>query len=148
MSWQQFIEQPLLSSGKLDQAAIYNSEKNEILASSPGFSLINNEYIDLVNGFTDPAPLSSNGFYINGVKYFTIYSDNQSIRGKSSQGGVATAKCKIAIIIGTYGNNVSPGEADLTIERFCDYLTDNLYEDFTRANQCIVISKGTKIDRK
>ncbi|CAO3625866.1 unnamed protein product [Cunninghamella echinulata] len=84
MSWQEYVDQSLIANGKINKACIYNLENNDVLASTPGLSLIGNEYVDLVNGFTNPAPLFATGIYINGVKYAVVKADDRSIYGKKA----------------------------------------------------------------
>ncbi|KAI9304888.1 profilin [Cunninghamella echinulata] len=122
MSWQSYVDQALISTNKIDQACIYGLENGEVWAASPGISLIDTEYDDLVKGFSDPTHLSANGLNINGVKYFILRADDRSIYGKKGNGGVINVKTNKAIIIGVYSEGVQLGEASGVVEKLADYL--------------------------
>lgn len=105
MTWQGYIDQSLLGSGNVTQAAMY-SLNGDCLATSPDFQvrhviftypsrqigttilicfgvqLSATEVQEIVNGFDDSSPLYSKGMSVNGVNYAVIYATDRSIYGR------------------------------------------------------------------
>ena len=49
----------------------------------------------LINGFTNPSSLISNGITLAGQKYFYLQSDDQQIQGKKGPAGVSIGRSKM-----------------------------------------------------
>ena len=74
-------------------------------------------------GFDDAAALAQSGLYIGGTKYQVIGGDPGAvIRGKKGPEGVTIKKTNSALVIGTYGEGITPGEANNVVETLGDYL--------------------------
>lgn len=86
MSWQGYIDNQLIGTKTITQAAILGL-KGGVWASSPGFDVSPKEASALISGFDDPSPLQAGGLHIAGKKYFTLQANDRSIYGKS---GVST----------------------------------------------------------
>ena len=74
-------------------------------------------------GGSDNSSLYSNGVYIGGVKYFFInMPDSNTMLLKKGQGGATVCKSSQAFIVGTYGENTTPGNNNVTVGNMADYL--------------------------
>ncbi|KAJ5360067.1 hypothetical protein N7517_009258 [Penicillium concentricum] len=104
MSWQGYVDQTLIGSGKIDKAAV---EQNQVQA--------------LIKGYIDPRFLSE-GFYIEEHRYLAIKVDDRSIYGRSGKQGVIVAKTNEAIVIAHYSETVQPEEATNVTESLVNYL--------------------------
>ncbi|CAB4436427.1 unnamed protein product [Rhizophagus irregularis] len=91
MSWQAYVDNQLLGTGKIAQAAIYG-HNGSLWATSPGFSLSPEEIKTLVDAFDNAEKIQSNGIYANGVKYFALSHDEKNIHGKKGLDGVVAEK--------------------------------------------------------
>ncbi|GBC03903.1 hypothetical protein RclHR1_00540013 [Rhizophagus clarus] len=121
MSWQGYVDNQLLGTGKIAQAAIYG-HNGSLWATSPGFSLSNEEISTLVGAFGNAEKIQANGIYANGVKYFALSHDDQNIHGKKGNDGVIAEKTAQAVIIGVYKEGTMPGEANKVVGGLGDYL--------------------------
>lgn len=121
MSWQAYVDSSLLGTGKVQSAAIYGHD-NTPWASTPNLSGTFNPS-PLINGFTDPNELRSEGLHIGDTRYVIIKSDERSIygRAKDSSGFVAVKTSK-TVIVGMYDGGQVAGEAAKVVEGLADYL--------------------------
>lgn len=121
MSWQAYVDTSLVGTGKVQSAAIYGHD-GTLWASTPNLSGTFNSS-PLINGFTDPNGLRSEGLHIGDTRYVIIKSDERSIygRAKDSSGFVAVKTGKAAIIALYDGGQVA-GEAAKVVEGLADYL--------------------------
>ncbi|CDS06991.1 hypothetical protein LRAMOSA09514 [Lichtheimia ramosa] len=121
MSWQGYIDQSLLGSGNVTQAAMY-SLNGDCLATSPDFQLSATEVQEIVNGFDDSSPLYSKGMSVNGVNYAVIYATDRSIYGRKKASGVCLVKTKQCLLVGVYTEGIQNGDCAKTVEELADYL--------------------------
>ncbi|CAK7269189.1 profilin, required for normal timing of actin polymerization in response to thermal stress [Sporothrix epigloea] len=134
MSWQGYIDQSLVGSGHIDEAAIVSVAGDSIWAQSSNFALKPDELKAVAAIFEagNQAAVDkaySEGLHIAGDKYIaTIVSVEDNIamirKGKT---GVAIAKTKQAIVIGHYGENAQAPNARATVEALADYLRKSGY---------------------
>lgn len=82
MSWQGYVDNQLLGTGQISQAAILGL-KGGVWAASPGLKITPQEQTALVKGFDDPTPLQSGGLFAGGRKYFCLQANDRSIYGKA-----------------------------------------------------------------
>lgn len=68
MSWQDYVDNNLLGSGRLSKACIIGLPEGSTWASSSQFSLNADESSCLVKAFSDPSNIRSNGLYVNGQR--------------------------------------------------------------------------------
>ncbi|KAI9355112.1 profilin [Zopfochytrium polystomum] len=121
MSWQAYVDNNLVGTGKITKAAIYGQDGTP-WAISAGFSVSPQEVTALIGGFTDPSALRAGGLHISGVKYFTLRADDRSIYGKQGASGAICVKTKQAVLVALYAEPTQPGEATKTVEALADYL--------------------------
>lgn len=121
MSWQAYVDN-LISSGKVDQAAIYSRAGDSVWAQSSGFNVSAPEIAEIARGFDDPSQLRTSGLHIQGLKYFLLRADDRSIYGKKDDTGIIAVRTKQAILIAHYKAPTQPGEATKIVEQLGDYL--------------------------
>ena len=115
------LMQPLGGGGQLTHAAICGHDGG-IWAQSVAFpGLSDEEAAAIMTGFTDPSGLAQNGLRVGGEKYMMIASEpGEVLRGKKGAGGVTVKKTVGAIVIGIYGEGVTPGECNVVSFLLCD----------------------------
>ncbi|KAJ1679600.1 profilin, required for normal timing of actin polymerization in response to thermal stress [Spiromyces aspiralis] len=121
MSWQTYVDANLIGTNKITGAAIYGHDGGK-WASSAGFELKPEEFKHLISGFKPNSELFGTGFYLAGVKYFTIKADERSVYGKKESSGCVCVKTGKALIIALYDENSTPGEVAKIAENLADYL--------------------------
>ncbi|KAI8612895.1 profilin [Chytriomyces sp. MP71] len=130
MSWQAYVDNNLIGTGKIQKAAIHGHD-GSLWATSAGFSISAPELTALTGGYKDASGIRANGLHLGGVKYFTLRADDRSIYGKQGAGGVVCVKSKQAILIGVYGDPTQPGEANKVVEALADYLISVGYVSYS-----------------
>jgi len=126
MSWQDYVDNQLLGTGKIAKAAIYG-HNGSLWATSPGFSLSPEEITTLTEAFNNAEKIQANGLYVNGIKYFALSHDEENIHGKKGADGVVAVKTSQAVIIGVYKDGTVAGEANLVVGKLGDYLRSLSY---------------------
>ncbi|KAI8371646.1 profilin [Radiomyces spectabilis] len=121
MSWQGYVDNNLVGTGRVPHAAIYGLNGG-CWAHSPEFELQGNELQQIINGFKDPSAVQGTGVFIQGQKYFVLKVDPRSIYGKKASDGICIVKTNQAILIGKYVEGIQPGECNKVVEQLADYL--------------------------
>lgn len=121
MSWQAYTDN-LVSTGKIDKAALYSRTGDSLWAQSSNFQLDPKEITDIAKGYDDPSDLQARGLHVQGQKYFLLRADDRSIYGKQDAEGVVAVRTKQAILIAHYPAGVVAGEATTVVEKLADYL--------------------------
>jgi len=122
MSWQGYVDTSLISTGKIDKAAIFSAAGDSVWAVSPDFSAKPDEIKSIIKGYSDPSPLYSNGIHLAGDKYMCIKADDRSIYGAKGKEGIFCVKTKQAILVAHYPEGIQSGEAASKVEALADYL--------------------------
>ncbi|WFD00264.1 profilin, required for normal timing of actin polymerization in response to thermal stress [Malassezia yamatoensis] len=121
MSWQGYVDNNLVGTGKVSQAAIIGL-KGGVWAASAGFTISAEEQQAIVKGLDDPTPLQANGIYANNKKYLTLQANPRSVYGKAGGDGLCVVKTNQAVLIGAYQSPLLPGDANKVVEGLADYL--------------------------
>ncbi|ORX62631.1 Profilin/allergen [Hesseltinella vesiculosa] len=121
MSWQQYVDNNLIGTNQVSEAAIYGLN-GTLWASSPGFTLAANEVTELIGGFSNSDVIIANGIHLNSVKYLTLRADERSIYAKKSADGACIVKTNQAILVGVYKEGMQPGSCTKVVEGLADYL--------------------------
>lgn len=124
MSWQSYVDDHLIATGTVSQAAICDLEGN-MWAQSPGFAPSPSEVATIVKGFSNVALLQSGGITCAGVKYMYIRSDEKEVFGRKGASAVGAALCNSCVLIGTCAENIQPGQFTTTLFKLADYLRDS-----------------------
>jgi profilin len=118
--------QPLSGGGQLAHSAICGHDGG-IWAQSADFPGVSDEEASaIMKGFDDPSFIAQNGLHIGGEKYMMIAGEpGEVLRGKKGTCGCTIKKTDSAIVIGIYGEGVTPGECNVAVETLGDYLKDS-----------------------
>ena len=124
-SWQPYVDNNLIGTGKLFQALIASSSDGTIWAgSSPLISSVNQaELKGLIGGFSDASAIRSEGLVIGGKKYILIsQGEGRSLYGRKGDEGIIAVKTKQTVLVGLYSSGMPAGEAVKVVEGLADYL--------------------------
>ncbi|KAK7691569.1 hypothetical protein QCA50_004968 [Cerrena zonata] len=121
MSWQAYVDDNLVKSGKIVKAAIIGLQGG-VWASSAGYTLSPEEQQALISGFVSPDQVQANGVRLAGQKFFTLVVNDRSIYVKKQADGAIIVKTKQAILIGEYKAPIQASEATTVVEGLADYL--------------------------
>ena len=124
-SWQPYVDNNLVGTGKLSQALIVNNSDGTIWAgSTPLLSSVNPaELKSLINGFSDSSAIRSEGLTLGGKKYILIsHGEGRSLYGRKGDEGIVAVKTKQAVLISLYSSGMVAGEAVKVVESLADYL--------------------------
>eukprot|EP00824_Muranothrix_gubernata_P020406 TRINITY_DN40782_c0_g1_i1.p2 TRINITY_DN40782_c0_g1~~TRINITY_DN40782_c0_g1_i1.p2 ORF type:complete len:137 (-),score=31.03 TRINITY_DN40782_c0_g1_i1:104-490(-) len=123
MSWQTYVDDHLLATGTVRQAALVDQKKpHASWAASPSFTVGTKEAEALMASFQDPSKIFESGITVNGVKYYALRANDRSIYAKKGSSGLVCVKTKLTIIVATYDDKIQPGQCTATTEKLADYL--------------------------
>jgi len=124
MSWQSYVDDHLIASGSVTQAAIVGVG-GETWATSAGFSVSADEAKALGAGFADNGGLQAGGIVIGGQKYMFIRCvDGKEIIGKKGSAGMCAFKGNTFIMISVHDENIAPGACSTATGKLADYLIE------------------------
>ncbi|KAG2222119.1 hypothetical protein INT45_007555 [Circinella minor] len=127
MSWQQYVDDSLISTGKVSQAAIFSLDGTE-LGTSPSFKVSSTEAKDIIAGFDNNKVLYDSGVFVAGNKYYVLRINDSLITGREPTGsGVCIAKTNQVILIGVYKKGMEGGQCTNTIETLGEFLSGMKY---------------------
>ncbi|GAA93843.1 hypothetical protein E5Q_00489 [Mixia osmundae IAM 14324] len=121
MSWQAYVDNNLVGTGKISKAAILGLQGG-VWAASSGYTISPEEQKALTAGYVNSDGVQANGVRLGGQKFFCLQANKESIYGKKGGDGVVTAKCIQCILVGEYAAPTQPGEATKVVEGLADYL--------------------------
>ncbi|KAJ2725815.1 profilin, required for normal timing of actin polymerization in response to thermal stress [Coemansia sp. Benny D115] len=135
MSWQPYVDNNLVGTGKVLEAAIFGHDGG-VWAASKGFQLAPGEFEKIKGGFAADSPLQVNGTYVGGKKYMTNQATGDFILAKARvteessndpTSAVICYKTNQTIIVCTVPKDVQAEEANAVIGKVVDYLVGNNY---------------------
>ncbi|SAM09419.1 hypothetical protein [Absidia glauca] len=138
MSWQEYVDNNLIGTNQVSQAAIYGLN-GAVWASSAGFKMSQPEVTELIEGFSDSMKVQGTGFHVNGVKYLTLRADDRSIYGKKGSDGVCAVKTTQAVLVGVYKEGIQPGSCTKVVEGLADYLLGVGYPVLTSSHAILLL---------
>jgi len=121
MSWQSYVDVQLISTGKVQKAAILGL-KGGVWASTPGYTLSTEEFNAAINAFEKPEATQANGIRLAGQKFFTLSANQRSVYGKKGADGCILVKTKQAVLVAEYLAPIQQPEAVNVVEKLGDYL--------------------------
>jgi len=121
MSWQSYVDDHLLKTGKIQKAAILG-QAGGVWATSNGYKLSLEEQKAAANAHKDPGATQGRGVHLSGQKFFTLSADGRSIYGKKGADGCVLVKTKQAILVAEYKAPIQQPEAVKVVEGLADYL--------------------------
>ena len=92
VSWKEYVDNALMSSGVVTKAAIMGLDNWKKWASSPNFEVDEAEAKYLIDGFLDPTDLRAEGILLDGQYLVCVRADGDLIMGRQSGGGCIIAK--------------------------------------------------------
>ncbi|KAL0952335.1 hypothetical protein HGRIS_006615 [Hohenbuehelia grisea] len=121
MSWQAYVDNNLVGSGKVQKAAIIGLQGG-VWAASPGYNISAAEQTAIINGYSNPGSLQASGFRLADQKFFTLQANERSIYGKKQADGAVIVKTKQAILVAEYASPIQAAETTPVVEGLADYL--------------------------
>lgn len=122
MSWQTYVDDNLVGSGKVTAAYIMSAAGDSVWATSPGLILSPSEQKEIVKAFYDPSTFQAEGIYIAGRRYVMVQNDAEEIRFESQKDGGMFAKTTQAVIVALYSAPIVAGELHEVVSSFAEYL--------------------------
>ncbi|KAF9183709.1 profilin, required for normal timing of actin polymerization in response to thermal stress [Haplosporangium sp. Z 767] len=126
MSWQTYVDNNLVGTGKVSKGAIYGLD-GSVWATSPGFNVSGDEVKSLVAAFSDSSNIAANGLFLEGVKYVYLRTVGDSIYARHGATGVTLTKAKTCVLVGFYGENMQAGDCNSVVENLAQYLVSMNY---------------------
>ncbi|BDD63959.1 hypothetical protein MPDQ_006970 [Monascus purpureus] len=120
--WQSYVDNNIVGTGHFDKAAILSYDFSGVEASSPGFTVSQQEINGLASLFTKPDDAFANGFTIAGEKFLAIKADTRSLYGKKGKTGVIVVRASSCTIVAHHPENVQTTNAATIIEQLVDYI--------------------------
>ncbi|KLO15224.1 profilin [Schizopora paradoxa] len=121
MSWQAYVDNNLLGTGKVSQAAILG-QQGGVWAASEGFSLSTEEQNAAINAFKNSDNTLATGVRLAGTKYFALDANDRVIRAKKAADGAILVKTNQAILVAVYKAPLQAPETSPVVEGLGDYL--------------------------
>jgi len=126
MSWQAYVDDQLVGTGKIQRAAIIGRQGG-VWATSKGYNLSPEEQKAAINAFSDLDATRASGIRLHGQKYFTINATDGSVYGKKGADGCFLVRTTQAILVAEYVAPIQQGEAVPVVEGLGDYLRNAGY---------------------
>ncbi|KAJ2579898.1 profilin, required for normal timing of actin polymerization in response to thermal stress [Coemansia sp. RSA 1836] len=120
-SWQPYVDNNLVGSGFISEAAIYGLDGG-LWAKSKSYKQDDDLFKAVKEGFAKEDEIRSNGLRIAGAKYFTLAASPEELHFKCGAKGMFCAKTKQTIILALYPDTVQPGNASKALGSVTDYL--------------------------
>jgi len=121
MSWQAYVDEQLLATGKVSKAAIVGL-RGGVWASSAGFTVSKDEEKAAIAAFNDPTVTQTNGIRLASSKYFTLEATTAHVYGKKAADGCVLVKTNQAVIVAVYIAPIQQAECVTVVEKLGDYL--------------------------
>jgi len=127
MSWQDYVDNNLVGTGKISRACIIGL-KGGVWATTAGFTLTPAEVTEIIKSLnalgndTLLQGVQASGIRAAGAKYFFLQATARSIYCKKGADGIILTKTNQAVLLGEYKAPVQAGEATVIVEGLADYL--------------------------
>ncbi|KAF9919431.1 profilin, required for normal timing of actin polymerization in response to thermal stress [Linnemannia zychae] len=121
MSWQAYVDNNLVGTGKVAKAAIVGLD-GSVWATSTEFKISSAETKKLIAAFSDISDVAANGLYIEGIKYVFLRNTDNSIYARHGATGITAVKTGQAVLVGFYNENQQAGDCNNVVENLGSYL--------------------------
>ncbi|KAF9168422.1 profilin, required for normal timing of actin polymerization in response to thermal stress [Actinomortierella ambigua] len=122
MSWQAYVDDNLVGTGKVSKAGIYGLDGTK-WASSAGYEPSGEEVKALIAGIKDPSTLYANGVYLEGTKHVVLRTTpGESVYVRKDNTGATVVMTNQCILVGHFDENTQPGPSTVVVEGLADYL--------------------------
>ncbi|KAF9113351.1 hypothetical protein BGX27_001740 [Mortierella sp. AM989] len=130
MSWQTYVDENLLNTGKVKKAAIFSVD-GSLWATSTNFNIGGAEVQKLVAAFTDSGDIATNGLYLEGTRFvFLKKPEDHVIYARHGANGVTCVKTNKAVLVGYYDEGIQAGDCNGVVENLANYLISTNYVSF------------------
>ncbi|KZT55624.1 Profilin/allergen [Calocera cornea HHB12733] len=126
MSWQSYVDNQLVGSGKVSRAAILGL-RGGVWATTNGFTISPEEQKAIIEVFNDPTVAQDRGVRVSGYKFFTLVADKAKLYGERETKGIILYKTKQTVLVAEYDAPIQNPEAASVTESLADYLTSAGY---------------------
>lgn len=121
MSWQAYVDNNLVGTGKVARAAILGL-KGGVWAASAGFTLTPEEQKAITTAFTNLSAAQASGVRLAGQKFFVTQTDEGVIHGRKQMNGCSIVKTKQAILVTEYDAPTQAAESFRIVDELATYL--------------------------
>ena len=121
MSWQSYVDDQLIATGKIAKAAILGLQGG-VWAASAGYKLSTEEQKAAVAAFNNLDHARGSGIRLAGQKFFVLNAEPGEIQGKKQGDGVIMVKTTQAVLVAEYIAPVQAPEANPIVLKLGDYL--------------------------
>jgi len=121
MSWQNYVDDQLMSSGLVEKAVIAGHD-GTIWAKSDNITPSQDELAKLASCFADQMPLTMSGVLIGGEKYVYLSGTDKVIRCKRGKSGIHCMRTNQAVLIAVFTEPVQHQQVATVVENLGDYL--------------------------
>jgi len=121
MSWQSYVDDHLIATGKIKHAVICGHDGN-IWAASQGFAPTVAELSTVMQNYGNVDAMAMGGVRVGGDKYMFLSGDEKILRAKKGKGGLHAIKTLQGAIVTVYEEGAEPGEVAVITEKLGEYL--------------------------
>ncbi|GJJ68663.1 profilin [Entomortierella parvispora] len=122
MSWQSYVDNNLVATGKVTKGAIFGLD-GSTWGISPDFQFAPEEIKKLVASFSNSDEAAAQGIYIGGKKFVFLRDDpGRSVYARLGATGIACAMTGQTVIVGFYDESIGSGDCTVIVEGLADYL--------------------------
>ncbi|KAF9975604.1 profilin, required for normal timing of actin polymerization in response to thermal stress [Actinomortierella ambigua] len=127
MSWQAYVDDNLVGTGKVSKAGIYGLDGTK-WAASAGYNPSAEEINAIIAGISEPSNLYANGVYLENTKHVVLRTvPGESVYIRKDNTGATIVKTNQAVLIGHFDENTQPGQSTVVVEGLADYLKGTGY---------------------
>ena len=123
MSWQSYVDDQLLATKMVSQAAICGHDGN-VWATSGGFAVSAGELKHIATNFGNMSVMPMSGITVAGTKFMFLSANDRVMRGKKGTSGVHIMKTVQAIIVSVYNEPILAEQCANVTEKLGEYLIE------------------------
>ncbi|KAF9146812.1 profilin, required for normal timing of actin polymerization in response to thermal stress [Mortierella sp. GBA39] len=121
MSWQAYVDNNLVATGKVAKGAIFGLD-GSLWATSADFSVSTDEAKKLIAAFKDVSDIAANGLHLTGTKFVFLRNPEDSIYARNGATGITAVKTTQCVLIGYYADGQQAGDCNTVVEGLGTYL--------------------------
>ncbi|KAG0338082.1 profilin, required for normal timing of actin polymerization in response to thermal stress, partial [Podila humilis] len=126
MSWQTYVDDNLVGTGKVSKASIIGQD-GSLWATTAGFQVGGEEAKKVVAAFKNATEIQEKGLYIEGKKYVFLQSDDHTVLARAGATGIVCVSAKQCVLIGFYDESIQAGDCNTVMQNLADYLINQGY---------------------
>lgn len=126
-TWQDYVDNVLISSGYASQAAIFSTDKLQQLATSKNFNLHTEEIKTILKGFLEPEILIRKGVILGEQKFTYTSCDALMVTGKCYKSGCVIARCRRCVIVTVYEDTMNCSSLMALVHKLADHFKEHGY---------------------